>query len=63
MTNSFKVGEVIRIEWDQETGEVRIVMDITDPDFKLRVIHNKDFKDILTIKGRDAMIVASKCEE
>ncbi len=54
------VGEVIRVEFDQETGEVRIVMEITDEKFKLRVLHNKDFQDILNIKGKDVMIVASK---
>jgi hypothetical protein len=57
-----KVGEVIRVEWDQETGDVRVVLDISDPAFKLRVLHNKDFEDILTIKGKDAIIVASKNE-
>lgn len=54
------VGKVIRVEFDQETGEVRIVMEITDEKFKLRVLHNKDFQDILNIKGKDVMIVASK---
>jgi len=54
------VGKVIRIEWDQETGEVRIVMEITDEKFKSRVLHNRDFQDILSIKGKDVMIVASK---
>jgi len=57
--NSYKVGEVIRVEWNQETGEVRIVIDIIDPDFKLRVLHNKDFEDVLSIKGKDAMVIAS----
>jgi len=55
-----KVGEVIRVEWDQETGDVRIVFDICDPEFKLRVLHNKDFEDILIIKGKDAMIIAPR---
>ena len=59
-SDEYKVGEVIRVEWDQETGDVRIVLDIFDPAFKLRVLHNKDFKDILTIKGKDAMIIASR---
>lgn len=64
MTMSFesghKVGELIRVEWDQQTGDVRIVIEITDPVFKSKVLHNKDFEDLLSIKGRDAMIIASK---
>ena len=57
------VGKIIRIEWDKETNEVRVVLDITDPSFKARVIHNKDFEDILTIRGKDAIIVASKTQK
>lgn len=58
--NSSKVGEIIRIEWDQDTGQVRLVMEITDPAFKIRVLHNKDYADIISIKGKDAVIVATK---
>lgn len=60
---SYKVGQVIRVEWNQESGEVRIVIDITDPNFKTRVLHNKDFEDILSITGKDAMIIASEYGE
>lgn len=55
-----KVGEVIRVEWNQETGSVRIVMEILDPVFKSRVLHSKDLQDILTIEGRDVMVVATR---
>jgi hypothetical protein len=55
-----KVGEVIRVEWDQDTGAVRIVIDVIDPGFRTRVLRNKDFEDIISIRGRDAIIVASK---
>ncbi|KKL05323.1 hypothetical protein LCGC14_2607180 [marine sediment metagenome] len=57
-----KVGQIIRIEWDKETGDVRVVMDITDPAFKSHILHNKDFQDILTIRGKDVIVVASKME-
>lgn len=57
---SQKVGEIIRIEWDRDTGKVRVVLDITDPIFKSRVLHNRDFEDILQIRGKDAIVVASK---
>jgi hypothetical protein len=55
-----KVAEIIRVEWDQETEEVRIIMNVIDPWFKSKVLHNKEYADILTIKGRDVMIVATK---
>jgi len=51
------VGKVIRVEWDQETDEVRIVIEILDNNFKKRAIHNKDFSDILKIIKKDAMVI------
>lgn len=58
-----KVGEIIRVEWDQDTGVVRIVLEITDPSFKSRVLHSKDLQDILSIKGKDAIVIASRSKE
>jgi len=58
-----KVGKVIRVEWDQETDEVRVVMEITDPVFKKRVLNSKDLQDILSIKGKDVMVVASRSKD
>lgn len=60
ISSNHKVGEIIRIEWDQETGDVRIVIEITDQEFKNRVIHSKDFADIITIKGKSAIVIATK---
>lgn len=60
MSSEHSVGKVIRVEWDEETGDVRIVLEITDPVFKEKVLHSRDFQDILTIKGKDAIIIASK---
>jgi len=61
--NDNKVGRVIRVEWDQETDSVRVVMEIIDPVFKRKVIHTKDFQDILTISGKDVMVVASRSKD
>jgi len=55
-----KVGKVIRVEWDEDTGTVRLVMEITDPWFKSRVIHSKEFEDIISLNGKDVMVIASK---
>lgn len=57
------VGKVIRVEWNSDTDELRVVLEITDPAFKKRVLHGKDFQDILTIQGKDVMVVASKTNE
>ena len=58
-----KIGKVIRVEWDTKTDVVRLVMEITDPIFKSRVIHSKSFEDILTISGKDVMVVASRSKK
>jgi len=54
------VGKVIRVEQDEETGVVRLVMEITDPKFKRHVLSSRSFQDIISISGRDVMVVASK---
>jgi hypothetical protein len=58
-----KVGEVIRVEWDKVTGSVRVVIEIVDSTFKSRVLHSKDLQDLLTIKGKDAIVIASKKDD
>jgi len=64
MTSSEKkIGRVVRVEWEQDTGVVRLVMEITDPVFKSRVIHSKSFEDILSISGKDVNVIASKSKK
>lgn len=60
MTQEFNVGRVIRVEYDEETEVVRLVMEITDPVFKKRVLHSRDLRDVISLKGKDVMVVASK---
>ena len=55
-----KVGEVIRVEWDQESNSVRIVVEITNEAFKSRVLHSKDLEDVLSLDGKDVMIIAKR---
>ena len=55
-----KVGEVVRVEWNQETGSVYLVLDIIDPSFRMKVLHDNDYQDIIVISGKDVMMVASK---
>ena len=58
--NNQKIGKIIRVEWDVEENVVRLVMEITDSKFKSRVIHSKAYEDIMSINGKDVMIVASR---
>lgn len=60
---SYNVGKIIRIEWDQDTNDVRIVMEITDDNFKKKVLRSKDYQELISINGTDVMIVASKKKE
>ncbi len=61
--NSHKVGDIVQIIWDEEKDTVQLVMEITDPIFKRRVLHTKDFQDLITFKGKDVMIVASRSKD
>ena len=60
MTSKKQIGKIIRVEWDDETEEMRVVMEITDPTFKKRVLHSKDFQDVLVFEGKNVMVIASK---
>lgn len=62
-SSGIKVGKVIRVEWDQEDDTVRVIMEITDPVFKNRVLHTGAFQDILSLSGKDVMMVASKSKD
>lgn len=53
------VGKVVRVEWDKETDEVRLVMEITDEVFKRKVMQSKDFQDIISLKGKDVICIDS----
>ena len=59
MLESKIVGKVIRIEVDDD-GSVRMVMEITDVTFKDKILHSKDYQDIISLKGKDVMIVMTK---
>ena len=62
MTQSNSVGKVIRVEWNQEDNSVRLVLEVTDELFKSRILHSKDYEDLLVISGKDLMVVAKKKE-
>jgi len=57
---SSKVGNITKIMWDEETDRVQIIMEITDPVFKDRILHSKDLQDVISFEGKDVIIVASK---
>jgi hypothetical protein len=48
------------MEWNQDDNSVRLVLEITDETFKSRILHSKDYEDMLVINGTNVMIVASK---
>lgn len=62
MLESKVVGKVVRIEVDDD-GSVRMVMEITDAAFKEKILHSKDYQDIISLKGKDVMIIATKSKE
>lgn len=50
-----KVAEVIRIEYDQVTGDLRIILNVIDDAFKQKVIHNKEYVDLIKIINKDVL--------
>ena len=60
MTQSSSIGKVIRVEWNQEDGSVRLVIEITDDSFKSRVLHSKEYEDLLVISGTEVGMIIVK---
>lgn len=57
--NDRTVGKLMNITYDLETKVMRIVIDVTDDNFKEEVLRNMDLKDKITFKGEDVIWVAS----
>lgn len=60
---SSKVGKIMKIIWDEADDSMQVVMEITDPVYKKRILHSKDLEDIINFNGKDVMIVASKSKK
>ena len=61
MTQSDRsIGKVIRVEWNQEENSVKLVLEITDEQFKWHVLHSKDFEDLISFDGKDVIKIASR---
>ena len=60
MTQSKIIGKVVRVEWNEATDEVRVVLEITDEEFKSKILHSKDLEDLISLEGKDVMKVASR---
>lgn len=44
------VGRLIRIEWDEKTKQMRVILEITDPDFKRKVLNSKKYLSTIVLK-------------
>lgn len=60
MLSNNKVGEIVKIIWDEEEDSIQVVMEITDPIYKKKILHSKELQDIIAFEGKNVMIVASK---
>ena len=57
MISSNNIGRIIRIEYDEDTGEMRLIMEITDSKFKSRILHSNTYDDVITISGKDVVVI------
>jgi len=52
------VAKVIRVEIDND-GDMYVVMRVTDPEFRKRMLYSKYFDGELVLNDDDVMVVAS----
>lgn len=53
------VGKILNFIYDNEKHTLRVILEITDENFKERIIRSHEFKDKIVFKGNDVMYVAS----
>jgi len=53
------VGKLLNITYDTEKKTMRIVIDVTDDNFKEEVLRNFELKDKIIFKGDDVIWVSS----
>lgn len=52
------VGKLLNITYDTEKKTMRILIDITDDNFKEEIMRNFELKDKIIFKGEDVMWVS-----
>lgn len=62
MSLASEVGRVIRIEWDEDNDNLRLVLEISDPAFKRKILQGGEYQDLISISGTSVktMKVASR---
>lgn len=55
MTTQYKIGTIIRVEWNKEDDRVLLIMEISDENFKKQVLYTNKYQSILTIQGTDIL--------
>lgn len=56
--NEKTIGKLMNMTYDTEKRTLRVVIDITDEDFKEELLRNAELKDKITFKGEDVMWIA-----
>ena len=59
MTNEINIGKLLNITYDTERKTMRVLIEITDDDFKEKLLRDNSLQDKITIKGQDIMWIAS----
>lgn len=58
--SEINVGKLLTIQYNTETKEMRITIDIIDEMFKEQILRNNELKDKIQISGNDLLWIASK---
>jgi hypothetical protein len=56
MIQSKSIGKVIRVEWNTETDGVLLVLEITNDEYKSKLLHSSDFANMLVIDGKNVKV-------
>lgn len=57
MNLASEVGRVIRIEWDEESDNLQLVLEINDPSFKKKILQGGEYQDLISLSGTKVKVM------
>lgn len=57
--SNINVGKLVNIIYNIDTKSMRILLEITDDNFKEQILRNKDVIDKIILKGQEVMYVSN----
>lgn len=49
------VGQIKYFEYDQDTGELNVMIEVLDEEYKQKIVHNEEYNNIIIFKNKSVI--------